>query len=137
MSRARARIAPLVALVGAALLLPSCASEDIVCPAVGYFQTLTVELEGGVAAVDDVKICVDDRCSPSTTPPDDLPVVTGGMTTAGEWVFTGLFPEDFTVRLFDSGGAAIADQAVDPDWVLTGGSPECGGPTAATVVVEL
>ena len=129
------RKAPAEFVLGLALATATgCAVTETACPAIGYFSTLKVVIEGGTAH--DVLVCDGDVCAPSEKASAEGYVITGAGN--GEvWTFTGQFPQDFTLRVMDGDGTILTDAAVTPDWVRTGGSEACGGPAEATVTVRI
>jgi len=109
------------------------------CPAIGWINTLTVELNGDTDTVAQVQLCTDAGCAPA----DDVDM-TGplGLISVADhdgdtWTFSvdGL-PDTFTVRTLAADGAVITDTEVTPEWVRVGGSPQCGGPREATVAAQ-
>ncbi len=125
------------------LWLVACSPSSRVCPAVGWVNRLTVELDGEVSRVADVQLCIEQACAPlaSGTPVGELAQV-GLARQAPDtdvWVFTtGMSaPELFSVRAHDADGAVLADVEVTATWIRVGGSEECGGPGRATVTVQL
>jgi hypothetical protein len=50
------------------------------------------------------------------------------------FLLPGPLPEQVTVRVLADGQVA-AELTVEPEFVRTGGSEECGGPSSAQVVV--
>lgn len=123
--------------------LAACSPPGVACPAIGWINELTVTLDGNVAPVADVKLCIDEACVPMATgtPPEELAQV--GLATQNgttdEWVFTtGMStPERFSVRVYNANGEVLADRDVTAEWVRVGGSEACGGPGEATVTVQL
>lgn len=127
----------------ATLSVASCSSGDVVCPAIGWINKLTIQLEGDVSQVADVTLCVDDLCVPSEdgTAPDELAQVGQAAQdgNTGQWVFTTSMstPESFSVRVLSADGTVLANAPASANWVRVGGSEQCGGPRQATVIVQL
>jgi len=137
MQRARSR-RPL-ATIGAAFsifVLAGCAGTDegTVCPPIGYFSTLHVTFEGQTP--DEVKLCADDVCAPSDEAAAEGMIVTPPTVAGATWTFTGQFAPDLTILALAADGTVLADGGIDPEWVRTGGSAECGGPAEASVTVR-
>lgn len=64
---------------------------------------------------------------PSTTHEGDVWIVSTSMATA----------ERGRVALFGADDRVLVERSVDLRWVRTGGSEQCGGPSTASVTVEL
>ncbi len=136
MVRQRAGLLAVAGLVSA-MGLTGCV--PFACPAIGWTNALTVQLDGDTSAVDQVQLCTDAGCAPVED--ED---VTGalGIVAAEEqkddaWVFSvdGL-PDTFTVRTLAADGTVLSDTEVTPEWDRIGGSEQCGGPSEATVTVR-
>jgi hypothetical protein len=127
-------VAGLVAAMGLTGCVP------FACPAIGWMNTLTIELDGDAAAVDRVQLCTDDGCAPaddvSMTGPLGLISVTDH--DGDTWTFSvdGL-PAIFTVRTLAADGTVLSDTEVTPEWERVGGSAQCGGPGEATVAATV
>jgi plasmid stability protein len=134
------RRAGLVAVAGlvAAMWLTGCAPSA--CPAIGWSNTLTVQLDGDASAVDQVQLCTDDGCAPAEEfdPSGPLGQVTVEGSDGDSWTFSlGMTrPEQLTVRALAADGTVLSDTQVSPEWVRVGGSEQCGGPGKATVAVQ-
>ena len=135
-------------MLAAALLigtigLSACSPFNLACPAIGWINALTIQLDGDVSEVADVQLCIDDACVPTEdgAVPDDLAQVALDPQdgNSDEWVFTtGMStPAAFTVRVLAADGSILTDAAVTPEWIRGGGSEQCGGPGDATVTVHL
>ncbi|GAA3934729.1 hypothetical protein [Microbacterium soli] len=127
------------AAAAASLLVASVSagcSGATVCPAIGWSNTLTVELGGDAAVVDRVQLCTDAGCAPAEDidPSGPLGLVTVAEHDTDAWIFSvaGL-PETFTVRALDVDGAVLTESEVAPEWTRTGGTERCGGPSEAVV----
>jgi hypothetical protein len=117
----------------AAVLLAGCAggaggSGEPVCPAIGWTNALQVEVTGAWDGPAPASVRVE--CAPSCgtsvrleQDPEPVREVTAPLTGTTASV---------TV---DTDGSALASADTGLRWVRTGGSAECGGPMAATVVV--
>lgn len=125
------------------LALPACAPTVTACPAIGWINELTIQLEGHVSEVAKVQLCIQELCVPADdgVAPDALeqvaPMPEGG--TADTWLFsTGMStPDAFTVRVLSTDGTILTDVEAMPEWVRVGGSEQCGGPGEATVTVRV
>jgi hypothetical protein len=128
--------------VAAALAFSSCAGgAGTVCPAIGWVNTVTVGLaddwppvEGGSLLVECPSPCAIQPHARDTTAETDqvsMPltgrsvVVDVGMTSPDSVVLTVLGPD----------GAELSVTEADLDWRRVGGSEECGGPHAVSVVL--
>lgn len=137
MTRRRAGLVSVAGLV-TAMGLTGCV--PFACPAIGWTNTLTVQLDGHTAAVDQVQLCTDADCAPAAdvdmTGPLGLIRVTDH--DGDTWMFSvdGL-PDTFTVRTLTADGAVLSDTEVTPEWVRVGGSAQCGGPGEATVAATV
>ena len=137
-----------VAAIGAvaglvtALALSGC-GPVVACPAIGYLATLTVRVEGDLGRIGEVRLCIEEACTPGADP-SSLPVPLSTVSLqahdpgSAEWRFT-MMPSSsgFTVRVLDTAGSTLVDTAADADWVRVGGTEQCGGPTEATVTVRI
>lgn len=130
MRRAAAAIATAVLLVA----LPGCATA---CPAIGWINSVTVDV-GAVDGVEDLQFCIDDECSPRTSeaPP------TGSVSTmlqadrdGDEWTLRldMTAPETVVIRLFGADGALLQESEHALDWTPPTG--ECGGASTAPPIV--
>jgi len=129
-------------LLGPLSLATGCmVAEGEVCPAIGWVDTLTVRIVGDPAQVADVKLCTEAGCAPSATgpaPPGLQAVSLIPGAGAGEWRFALVTrPAEFSVRAYDRDGTVLHDAPAAPDWIRIGGSERCGGPSEATVEVEV
>ncbi|PNI09399.1 hypothetical protein CXX84_03790 [Arthrobacter sp. AFG7.2] len=139
--------------------VPGCVTDA--CPAVGYVSTLTVHLEGNVAAVSEVRLCDDTGCSqpapvpgtpvpkrtilptfspdiqPSPAPPASFPPFHGQQQDSDTWVFTLNLgtPSDVTVRAVAADGTVLAEQDHELVWTRVGGSERCGGPMSTPPIL--
>lgn len=147
-------------------LLAGCAGgpgapDGFACPAIGWSNSLSVELEGGVSSVAEVQGCVEDVCShfvrlpPKTDAPVEIITPAPGGGGGGEtrrshpprefspymasrvdedsWRvrFEMTSPASVTVRALDTDGAVLAEEDFALEWVRVGGSEQCGGPGEA------
>lgn len=131
-----------VTLAAAVLLcgtLAGCAGPlTDACPAIGWMNTLTVEVTGDAARVAHVDLCVADGCASDPERPAELGVVRGTPTGGDTWRFElSGGPEAFSVRVYDATDAVLADAPVQPEWVRVGGTERCGGPHEATLTIEV
>jgi hypothetical protein len=134
--------APAVAALLAGLLLSTaCRSEQgTACPAIGWLDALTVELDGwaevpgGSVTVECPSTCAREiRLDAPAIERNEVSVPLSGATTTVP--FTYGRPDSVVVTVTGPDGAELARQPADVDWRQVGGSAECGGPMAATVVV--
>jgi len=136
--RRRAVLASAAVLV-TALGLTGCVPSA--CPAIGWSDSVTVRLDEDSATVARVQLCTDDGCAPAEHPDSAGPVesVSVASQDADAWTFSVdmSFPREFTVRALAADGTVISDTERAPEWVRVGGSARCGGPSRATVAVEL
>jgi hypothetical protein len=131
-------------------VVPTTGCSINACPAIGYVRTLTVNIEGNLAAVSDVSVCNESGCSqPEPTAGTPLPMKTVVTEFSPEpqptvtyapfysrredqdtWAFTVSFgdPARVTVRALAADGTALAQQEHDLVWTRVGGSEQCGGP---------
>lgn len=120
----------------AALAVTGCApAEPVACPLIAYMSTLEIVVD--VPAAEDVLICHDDLCAPSREASDAGVTVFPAVVDGDVWTFTGQFPQDMTIEVYDAASELLTSTAVDPDWRRTGGTEECGGPTEASVTVRV
>jgi hypothetical protein len=136
------RVPTVAALLAGLLLSTACRPEQgTVCPAIGWLDALTVELAEGWAAVPGGSVTVECpstcagefRLDASPVERDVVTVPLSGATTAVQ--FSADRPDSVVVTVTGADGTELARQPADLDWRRVGGSAECGGPMAATVVV--
>lgn len=121
-------------------LMAGCSSAETVCPAIGYSSTLNIHFTGDTERVAEVIVCSGPECRGEDAFQQSMQsgYAVQAMSDEGAWTATLFFPEDpLTVRVTDSAGEVLLETRVQPDWVRTGGSEECGGPAEAEVVFEL
>jgi hypothetical protein len=129
-------------------VMPTTGCSINACPAIGYVRTLTVNIEGNLAAVSEVSVCNETGCSQPTvgTPlpmktvvtefsPEPQPTVTyapfyGHREDQDTWIFTVGFgdPANVTVRALAADGTVLAEQEHGLVWTRVGGTEQCGGP---------
>ncbi|MGY1804122.1 hypothetical protein ACI78T_12675 [Blastococcus sp. SYSU D00922] len=134
-------VAGAACLLAAGLALGACqAGAETVCSAVGWSNGLTVELAEGWPEVADGALGLD--CSSPCglqvrqgDEPDGLTVPLTGTVTVAQLGMTT--PDSVTVTVLGADGVELAVHEADPDWIRVGGTEECGGPHAATVVVPV
>jgi hypothetical protein len=122
------RVGFLIALTAA---VTACGQvPEVVCPAVGWSSSLTVELSPAWPARDSLLVSVLD-CSPGSCSP--IP----GTAEGPRWSATlGDAPETITVEIRDRSTLALVERVHVPvTWVRVGGSERCGGPQEAVVSV--
>jgi hypothetical protein len=138
-------------------VVPTTGCSINACPAIGYARTLTVNIEGNVGAVSDVRVCDETRCSePEPTAgapvpkktvitefsPDPQQTVTyppfhSRREDQDTWVFTvnSGDPARVTVRALAADGTMLAEQEHDLVWTRVGGTEQCGGPVTAPPIL--
>jgi hypothetical protein len=142
----------------AVLLLAVCvpaAGCANACPAIGWINSVTVELAGDVSRVATVQLCVAGGCSelspePGTAAPrivetmplgPTAPVTYGAAPSmapfyaeqidARTWRFTVNMssPDRVTAKALTAGGEVLIAKETDLEWKRVGGSAQCGGPS--------
>jgi hypothetical protein len=127
------------AAAAAALAFSACAAgANTVCPAIGWSNTLTVGLADGWPPVDGGALVVEcsSRCGLMLGPtdePDEVQVPLTGRSTVVQLEMTT--PDSAALTVLGPDGTELAQLDADLDWRRVGGSEECGGPSAASVVV--
>lgn len=108
-------------------------SSDVVCPAIGWNNTVRVDASAFGEAVL-VQLCVDAGCT--AAPGEELTVSSDmGMPVQNE---DGVFslsmtaPEEATIRVYDSVGAFLYESDHDIAW--THSTEVCGGPSIAETI---
>jgi hypothetical protein len=124
----------------AALAFSACAGgASTVCPAIGWSNTVTValaedwpEVEGGSLLVECPSPCaVQPPGDDATSEPDRVSVPVGSVV-----VDVGMTqPDSVLVTVLGPDGAKLGGTEPDLGWRRVGGSEECGGPSAASVVL--
>lgn len=129
--------------LGAAMLvtLTGCAPLPVACPAIGWMNSLTVELEGDTSTVAAVQLCTEQGCAPA---PDIDPSGPWGLVAltnrdGDSWTFSTdmLSPHELTVKVLTADRVVVSEQVVAPAWRRIGGSEQCGGPATAVVSVTI
>jgi hypothetical protein len=136
-TRGGVALAGLLTLVGCDAGGPPAA-----CPAIGWSNTVTVELAGDWPAVDggSVRLACSSPCGCYVRLDEDpAPVVQVplplGRSPSVEFGLLMTTPASAVVTVLGADGAVLAEVDTDLDWVRVGGSEECGGPHEATVEV--
>jgi hypothetical protein len=133
--------------------VPAAGCTVMVCPAIGYSSTLTVNIGGNIGAVSDVIVCDESGCSqpeptagtpvplktvvtefsPRPEPTVSLPPFYSRRQDQDTWVFTLNFgdPSEVTVRALAADGTVLAEQEQELVWTRVGGTEQCGGPATA------
>ncbi len=123
----------------------SSAATVTACPAIGWLNTVTVELDGDAGSVADLVLCTDGDCPAATTrdrthatadPGSRLPVpFRGARVDEDTWTFSYDMstPDQLTLRAYDTTWTVLTEDTLDATWERTGGSARCGGPGRATV----
>lgn len=150
------RLIGLVVAIGLSSALAGCTVFEA-CPAIGWYNTVTVRLDGETRNVSVVELCADGTCSvpdggpvPTDEPlrlatldPQTLEMPTADPTTpparyAGSridertWAFTmEAAPKEATLRALTAGGEVLVERDVELAWVRVGGTDRCGGPGRA------
>ena len=134
-------------------VVPTTGCSINACPAIGYVSSLTVNIEGNVSAVTEVRVCDATGCSqpaprpgtpmpmksvvpefspepPSPSPPVSYAPFYGNQEDGDTWAFTMSFgtPDHVTVRALAADGTVLAEQEHDLVWTRVGGTEQCGGP---------
>lgn len=134
------RRAGLVAVAGLVTAMGLTGCVPFACPAIGWSNTFTVQLDGDTLAVDQVQLCTDDGCAPAedVDPTGPLGFVSVEDQDGDSWTFSvGMNRlEQVTVRTLAGDGTVFSDTEVTPEWMRVGGSEQCGGPGEATVTVR-
>ena len=119
------------------IALTACA--PLACPAIGWSNTLTVQVDGGSSAITDIQLCVDGECAPTkdVDPTGALGQISLAFQVGQTWTFsTGMTALDhFIVRTLQSDGSVLAETEFTPEWVPKDATRQCGGPASATVVI--
>ncbi len=148
----------------AVLVLAVCvpvSSCSTACPAIGWVNSVTVELAGDVSSVDTVQLCDGDSCSqlapqaapsatrsisPTLSVDPSAPFTPEPQRTsapfyatridAGTWRFSVMMgsPDRVSAKALSASGEVVAETEADLDWKRVGGSAQCGGPSEASPV---
>ncbi|MDF2443367.1 MAG: hypothetical protein JWR01_1570 [Subtercola sp.] len=130
------------------MLLTGCAAPlGNACSAVGWLNTVEVQLEGSASALDLVawvEFCDADSCSRSDQQNGIAPTPTGEALSeyraspsgpTGWSVEVGMSqPPDATVTAYAADASVLATTTAVLEWRRVGGSERCGGPGAADAV---
>ncbi|MFV0374854.1 hypothetical protein [Microbacterium sp.] len=134
------RRAGIVAVAGLVTAIGLTGCVPFACPAIGWSNTVVVQLDGDTSAVDQVQLCTDDGCAPAEDV--DMTGLLGFVSVEDQdgdsWTFSvGMNRlEQFTVRTLAGDGTVLSDTEVTAEWVRVGGSEQCGEPGESTVTVQ-
>jgi hypothetical protein len=121
------------------VLVGGCgAGQPTACPAVAWGNTLTVTLtdDWPVGMGRSLEVDCGSPCEPASVGRAAGPVVAASLRgTSADVSFILSSPDTVVVTVLDADGATLAEVEADLDWVRVGGSEECGGPGAVSVVV--
>ena len=142
------RIRPLglVAALLVAFVVPGC-SIPTACPAISWFNTFSIHLDGNVANVAILEVCLDGECATSAPlPPETEELATAvpthpaallpfSISRVDERNWTASIgmttPDTVTLRALSSTGQVLAEREAPLEWRRVGGSEQCGGPGEA------
>lgn len=145
-------VRPAVLLLGVCLPVAGCVNA---CPAVGWVNSVTVELAGDVPRVGAVQLCADGSCSelfpePGNAAPRVVSTMPLGPTApvtpeappsmapfyaeqvdADTWRFTVNLssPDHVTAKALTATGVVLIEKEANLEWKRVGGSAQCGGPS--------
>lgn len=141
MHRFIARVLSFFALaIASTLLMAGCSTVVTACPAIGYSSTLSIQLTGDSSQVSEIVICGGSECVGEEALQESMRsgYAVQAQSNQDIWTATLFFPEEpLTVIATDSTGGVLFETQIQPEWVRTGGSEECGGPMSAKVAVEV
>ncbi len=132
------RIVLLIAVaLGSVTTLAGCTLVPHVyaCPAIGYINTATLEVQGTQPLA--LKVCAGQECAASTDARlSALLSVSAG--TPGRWTVTtgSTSPRQLAVTSLDAAGSPVAKATATLSWKRVGGSTYCGGPLAAHATLD-
>lgn len=142
----RRRTALWAAAAAACWPLVSCSNA---CPAIGWVNSVSIEVEGDAGAVQRLELCADGSCSTraadeksgfnpvdppfpsaSAADPSSDAGLGAGAADANTWEFfvDMSAPDSVMVRAWAASGEILAEQDFPLDWKRVGGSERCGGP---------
>ena len=131
-------IAGAACVMAAALASAACgAAAGTACPAIGWSNTLTVGLADAWPVVDggSLRVACASPCGVHgpAGPAHELTTPLSGTSTVVGMDMTA--PDSITLTVLGPDGTELAVLDADLDWRRVGGSEECGGPHAASVVI--
>ncbi|MGU3646224.1 hypothetical protein ACLBXX_14750 [Microbacterium sp. C23T] len=119
------------------LTLTGCVPAPFACPAIGWTNSLTVELAGDTSSVATMQLCTKDGCAPGPNLDSSNPLSLIALVDrdGDAWVFSTdmLALEEITVQTLAADGSVLWETRVSPDWERVGGTEQCGGPSIAIV----
>lgn len=127
-----------VAALAMAFTLTGC-GVSYVCSAVGWSNTVIVDVDEDGGAVSAVEVCDERGCSGEFSP-DGVTGFSPPQKTDEGWVFQlpdMSTPDELIVRALDADGSVIHEATVTPQWNRIGGSEQCGGPGEARVRIGI
>lgn len=151
-------VRPVVLILAVSVPSAGCSNA---CTAIGWVNTITVELDGDVSGVNMVQLCDGAECSepsppsaaaaPRTMAPlaslnPTAPVTPDVQRTQApfyaEQVDTDTWrfmvnmstPDQVTAKALSAAGDILAEQSADLDWKRMGGSAQCGGPSESSPI---
>ena len=123
------------------LALTGCAPPPVACPAIGWINSLTVELVGDTSSVAAVQLCTPHGCAPSPDldPSSSWALVALTDRDGDSWSFSTDMsaPDELVVKTLTADGVVLSEESVAPDWTRVGGSEQCGGPSEAVVSARI
>ena len=123
------------------LALTGCAPPPVACPAIGWINSLTVELVGDTSSVAAVQLCTPHGCAPSPDldPSSSWALVALTDRDGDSWSFSTDMsaPDELVVKTLTADGVVLSEEVVAPDWTRVGGREQCGGPSEAVVSVRI
>jgi hypothetical protein len=129
------RVPAVAGVLTGLLALTACHDRAVVCSAIGWSNTVTVELAPDWPVVEGASVTVvcPSTCVWGASELDEVSEPLSGSTATVH--IDMATPDSVVVTVTGPDGAELARQPADVDWRQVGGSAECGGPMAATVVV--
>lgn len=151
----RIRSTALIALFLMSLSVTACTMPGV-CSAIGWINTVDVQLRGNVGEVAAVEMCVDEVCASSVAleqSDEQLHILTpeelSSYSPTPTVIPTSLFsisqlddenwritldlgaPETITLRALSVAGDVLVEESFPLEWQRVGGSEQCGGPEHA------
>ena len=126
-----------VGLVAVLLAAVWAGGPSRACPAVGWSNSLRVELADGWPTAAAVRVECPSWCGLAVEPVGDGPdAATVPLTGSTAFVSLGMVsPDAVGVTVLGADGGVLTEADLDLDWERVGGSAECGGPAEATATV--
>ena len=124
-------------ILSLSILVSGCGTT--MCPAIGWFNTVNVQLDVSDAAR--IELCAEAKCTSHGDHQDaqeSTPYSVERVSESSWKVRLGMStPDHAVIRAFSPSDHLLARERVTLDWARVGGTEECGGPHQADVTISI